>query len=71
MAEPAAAAAGPPPVPFDTGLSFLDMVGTDWTGASPRIFEWRGRIVDRCLTYPQNTLKIGKGTGFGPLHLRI
>ena len=30
-----------------------------------------GRIVGRWLTYPQNTLKIGKGIGFGPLHSRI
>ena len=30
-----------------------------------------GRIVGRWLTYPQNTLKIWKGTGFGPLHSRI
>ena len=30
-----------------------------------------GRIVGRWLTYPQSTLKIGKGTGFGSLHPRI
>ena len=29
------------------------------------------RIVGRWLTYPKNTLKIGKGTGFGPLHSQI
>ena len=30
-----------------------------------------GRIVGRWPTYPQNTLKIGKGTAFGPFHSRI
>ena len=41
------------------------------TGASPRIFEVGDRIVGRVANLPQNTLKIGKNTGFWPLHSRI
>ena len=41
-------------------------------GASPRIFEWEGgRIGGSVANLPQNTLKIEKDTGFGPLHFRI
>ena len=37
-----------------------------------RIFEWGGGpIVGRVVNLPQNTLKIGKNTGFWPLHSRI
>ena len=34
-------------------------------------FRVGGRIVGRWLTYTQNTLKIGKVTGFGPLYFRF
>ena len=44
--------------------------GADVAGTSLRIFEWwmnRRQV----LTYPQNTLKIGKGTELGPFHSLI
>ena len=41
-----------------------------WMGVATD-FRVGGRIVVRWLTYTQNTLKIGKVTGFGPLHFRI
>ena len=44
--------------------------GAGWRGRRHG-FLGRGRIVSRWLTYLQNTIKTGKGTGFGPLHSRI
>ena len=53
------------------GMAVQSCLGAS-AGASPRIFEWGGgRIVGRVANLPQNTLKIGKNTGFSPLHSRI
>ena len=49
----------------------LCMNGSRTSGASPRIFEWGDESSAVWPPTTQNTLKIGKDTGFGQLHSRI
>ena len=57
--------------PFETFEFFCSCIRGREDQGRRHGFPSGGRIVGRWLTYTQNTLKIGKVTGFGPLHFRI